>query len=61
MIDIVNLTLTEGWLYYVGQFIIMINTKNWLFIYFHKIALRYWLLYYIEILLYFFIFINLIY
>ena len=34
MLDIVNLTLTEGLLYYVGQFTILIDTNKWLFIYF---------------------------
>ena len=28
MIDKVNLTLTQGLLYYVGQFTILIDTKN---------------------------------
>ena len=40
MIDIVNLTLTEGLLNYVGQFTILIDTTKWL--YFQEITLLYW-------------------
>ena len=49
MIEIVNLTLTEDLLYFIGQFTILIETNKWLFIY--KFTLLYWLLYYIDILL----------
>ena len=57
MIDKVNLTLTEGSLYYVSQFTILIKTNKW-FIYHYRITLLYWLLYYTD---YFTILITLLY
>ena len=52
MIDIVNLTLTEGLLYYVGQLTIFIDTNKLLFIYFRKIIFPYCYFTILDILLY---------
>ena len=51
MIHIVNLILTEGLLYHVGQFTILIDTNKLIFIYFHKITLlyRYFTVYKVDI------------